>query len=296
MTLLQFQVYVTVIETKSFTKASEHLGLTQSAVSQTISSLESALGVTLLHRSRNGITPTRIGERMLQHVREILRRSTLMKQEASASIGLEIGTLRIGSIPSTAANLLPGIIASFKSQFPGVEIALFEGNAGEVSEWVLHSVVDVGFLPLPAEGVREVPLVQDSLRVFLPPSHPLRDEELIRIEQIANEPFIMPKAGYDRMIRQLFAAEGLVPQVQFEVRDTATIMALVQGGIGVTLLPEMAIPASLPNVATSRLQPETTRTIGLGVRCLQTISPAGAEFICHAKEYVKKNCPSFVNA
>jgi DNA-binding transcriptional LysR family regulator len=295
VTLLQFQVLVAVIESKSFTKAAEMLGMTQSAVSQTISSLESALGVKLLIRSRRGITPTKIGERMLLHVREILRLTTLIKQEASASAGLEIGTLRIGSIPSVAAKWLPGVIGSFKNRFPGIELILFEGSHEEVRDWVVNSVVDLGFFTLPCDGVQEIPLLKDNLKVFLPPNHPLNDQPALSLQQIAGDPFIMPKADCESLIREVFAAERLVPNVQFEVRDTATILAMVQEGIGVTLLPELAIPTSLPNVKTSDLIPFAKRSVGLGVRCLQTVPPAGAEFICHTQEYVKKHCADCVS-
>ncbi|WP_198299796.1 LysR family transcriptional regulator [Tumebacillus avium] len=292
MTLLQFQVLMTVIETKSFTKAGEQLGLTQSAVSQTISALETALGVTLLNRSRSGITPTQIGERMLLHVREISRRTMLMKQEASASLGLEIGSLRIGSIPSMAAKLLPGIIGGFKSRFPGIELILFEGSREEIIEWVQGSVVDVGLLPLPLDGlmIHSLPLVQERFHVYLPPGHPLQHETAIAVEQLADEPFLLAKGSCDAPVREWFASRGLTPNVQFEVRDTSTILAMVQEGLGVTVLPEMGIPASLPNVAALPLSPEVTRTLGLAVRCLQTVSPAAAEFVNHAQAYVKKHC------
>ncbi|WP_172844483.1 LysR family transcriptional regulator [Tumebacillus algifaecis] len=291
MTLLQFQVFVTVIESKSFTKASEQLGLSQSAVSQTISALEGTLGVMLLNRSRSGITPTKIGEHMLMHVREILRRTMLIKQEADALRGLEVGTLRIGSIPGIASKLLPKIIGTYASRFPGIELIVSEGSQEEVTNWVFHSVVDLGLLPLPIEGVGSFPLIQDHLQVFLTPHHPLQQQASLSIEQLANEPLILPKYSCVGQVREQFAAVGLVPQVLFEVRDTATILAMVQEGIGVAVLPELSIPTSLHPTPALPLLPASPRTLGLVTRCIQTVSPAASKFVIHAQEYVKQDCP-----
>ncbi len=160
--------------------------------------------------------------------------------------GLEAGTLRIGSIPSVSAKLLPRIIGSFRNRYPGIELILFEGNYEEVNQWIESSVVDLGFVTLPAEGIDTIPLMQDKLVVFLPADHPLKDQASIRLKQIAADPFIMPNGDSDEFIRSLFRYSGITPNIQFEVRDTATILAMVQEGLGVTVLPEMAIPMSSP--------------------------------------------------
>lgn len=297
MTLVQFQVFLAVVEMKSFTKAADTLNMTQSAVSQTIGALEGELGVTLLNRNRSGITPTQIGDRVLTHAREVLYRTRCMVEETSAAKGLEIGTLRIASIPSLSARLLPGILGTFRKRFPGIGLVLFEGTFEEVTQWISQSVVDLGFLTMnDCEPITTFPLVQDHLTVFLPNHHPLLDEATISLSQVASLPFIMPKVDADGFIHEVFAAEGYTPNVQFEVRDTATILAMVQEGIGITMLPEMAIPAGLPNVRSCPLNPPVARRMGLGVRSPQCITPAVAEFILHAQDYVQKcsDCMSIV--
>lgn len=285
MTHLQFQVFVAVVEARSFTKAAHALGFTQSAVSQIIGSLESELGITLLHRSRSGVTPTKIGERMLQHIRKILHVTDCMKQEASAFLGIEAGTLRIGSIPSISAKLLPGLITSFKKLFPAFELVLFEGSKDEVTKWVSDSVVDLGFVSLPTPELQTIPLMEDEMILFLPADHRLKDAPYVTFAQMKGHCFIMPKAD---CIRQVLEANGLDPVSKYEVNETSTILTMVQEGIGYTILPQLALPENLPNVQPIPLQPKVTRQIALAVRTFQCISPAAAEFLVHAQEYVQK--------
>ena len=287
MTLLQLQVFLAVVDLKSFTKAAEHLNLTQSSVSQTIAGLESELGVQLLNRSRSGATLTETGERILVHVREIFSRLSSIKNEVASSIGLEIGTIRIGSIPSVSAKLLPGIIGSFKARYPGIELILFEGSYDEVKEWIISGVIDIGFISLPQDGIETIPLVQDKMVLFMPANHSLNKETHLSLSQVANEHFIMPKADCEDFIREIFNKQGLSPNVKFEVRDTATILAMVQEGVGITMLPEMAIPTSMPKVSSSYLRPLAVRNVGLGMRVMHKASPSSKAFIREAQEFVK---------
>lgn len=294
MTLLQLEVFLAVCQARSFTQAGERLNMTQSAVSQAVANLERELGVTLLHRSRQGITITHIGERMLAHVREIARHTNCMQQEAAAAAGAETGTLRIASIPSVSAKLLPGMLASFKSSFPLVQTVMFEGGYEEVHSWLTNHVVDVGIVTLPVSGLDVVELVQDQLLLFLPETHALIRETAVSLAQIAQAPFIQPTADSEHVIREAFKNAGLTPNIQFEVRDTATILAMVQEGIGVTILPEMAISTSLPHVRSVPLHPPVTRRVGLAVRHLEEVSPICADFLLHARAYVQHTCPGCI--
>ncbi|MFB5189725.1 LysR family transcriptional regulator [Alicyclobacillus fastidiosus] len=287
MTLLQCHVFLAVCNQRSFTKAGEVLNMTQSAVSQAISNLEDELGVTLLHRSRQGIAITHIGERVLSHVREIIRHEECLREEASLAAGVEAGTLRIASIPS-ASGLLPGLLATFKARYPNVQQVLFDGSTDEIYSWLESHVIDVAFVTLPIAGLDVIELLEDQLLLFLPVSHPLAGQESISLDDVVGEPFILPKGDSEHVIRGAFRSRSLTPNVEFEVRDTATILAMVQEGIGVTILPEMAIPKSLPNVQNVCIRPNITRQVGLAVRNMAGISPICADFLLHAKDYVQR--------
>lgn len=284
MTLTQLQVLIAVSEHKNFTRAADALGFTQSAVSQMINSLEKELGILLFHRNRRGISTSYIGERMIQHAREILRITSCMREESSASLGLEAGTLRIGVIPSVSAKVLPGLIGSFREQFPQIEIVLFEGSYEEIHSWISGSVIDVGFTTTPDKELHTFPLLQDQMKVFVSNDSLLKDEPFLTFDQLRGKCFIMVK---DYGIQKLLQEHGNVPNITFEVRDPATILSMVQERVGVTILPELFMPEVLPKVTAVPLRPAITREVVLAVRDFQYVSPVAAEFIVHSQNYMK---------
>jgi len=286
MTLFQLEVFLKVVEMGSFTKAGEQIGLSQSAVSQAVAALESELNCKLLTRNRNGVSLTNRGERITGHIRDLLMIKAKIINEATGIAEMENETIKIGSIPSMSAKLLPGLIGSFKKRFPGAEVILYEGSYEEVRNWLKLSVVDVGVVAGEKNEFEFIPLLQDKMVVFVPESHRLSNQSTIELKDIAHEPFIMPKE-YQNVLQTIFKEQNLSPSIPFEVRDMATIMAMVQEGVGNTIVPEMAIPATWTKVNASYLHPQVYQNLGLEVRLPDYISPATAAFIHEAQEYTK---------
>ncbi|WP_223588831.1 LysR family transcriptional regulator [Neobacillus bataviensis] len=286
MTLFQLEVFLKVVETKSFTKAGEQIGLSQSAVSQAVAALESELNIKLLNRHRNGVSLTKVGERITSLIRDLITIKTKIINEATGITELETGTIRIGSISGMSAKLLPGMISSFKKRFPGVEVVLYEGSYEEVKNWLKLSAVDVGVVTEEKSEFEFIPLLQDKMVVFVPENHPLSHQSYIEVKAIAGEPFIMPKEC-SHIIRDIFKEQGLSPNTHFEVSDIATIMAMVQVGVGNTILPELAIPSTLSKVTASYLNPQVYQNLGLEVRSTEYTNPAITAFIHEAQEFTK---------
>lgn len=285
MTLLQLEVLLAVVETGSFTKAAEALNLSQSGVSHTIAGLEAELGIALLTRNRNGIKLTEAGEQILIHAREIWNRSEQIKQVAAAAKGLQIGTIRVGSFPSASAKLLPGMIRSFRNRYPGIELVLLEGSYEEIKAWIAAGAIDVGFLPSPSEGIETVPLIRDELVVILPASNRLNAADSLSIEQIADEPFVMPKAGCEALVEEAFRGKQLVPNTEFEVVENSTILSMVQAGLGISVVPRLVLPDTLDGIAVISLSPPLFRQSGIGARSLTSASPAVLAFLQEAQSW-----------
>jgi DNA-binding transcriptional LysR family regulator len=287
LNLFQIEVLVKVAETGNFTKAGDMLGLTQSGVSHNVSALETELGIQLLYRGRSGVTLTDAGMRIIGHMRSMLADSEHIKQQTAAIVGMEIGKIKVGSFPSVSAKLLPKILTAFKGRHKGIELELHEGKYNDILEWIANGVVDIGFVILPVySGMEFIPLMEDRLVVVIPADHPLCNERFLSVEQIAEEPFIMPKAGCEALVTERFQSAGLKPNVHFEVEDNPTILSLVQEGLGVTIVPRLTLPTGYSGAPVAELVPEAHRRIGLAVKSLKDSTPATKAFIKVAEQLV----------
>ena len=286
ITLVQIQAFVTVIDAGSFTTASERLGMTQSAVSHAVAALEKELQVSLLERDRRGIFLTEIGKHVLVQARIILNSTEQIRQETAAAIGFETGKVRLGSFPSVSARFLPGLLRQFQQRYPGIEVVLFEGTDDEVQEWIYAHTVDIGVVTLPVERLETISIAQDRFVAVVADSHPLAKQQPIHIRQLAPEPFIMSKSGCEPVINRMFQQSKVTPKIQYEVIDLRTIFAMVQQGIGVTIVPEMALPADLAGLQVLTLQPELRRQLALAVPSLDK-TPAVREFLNLAQAWIQ---------
>ncbi|MED4585463.1 LysR family transcriptional regulator [Brevibacillus choshinensis] len=286
MTLFQIEVLVAVANRGNFTRAGEDIGLSQSGVSHTIGSLEKELGISLFVRNRNGVQLTAAGEEVVASARIILQQSSRIKQIASESVGLLHTTIRIGSFPSATEHLVLPLIRALNGLYPQLETRLFEGTYPEIKEWLRTGVVDVGFTVLPEADLDGILLVKDPLKAVVTVNHPLAKEVSLTFEQLATEPFIMPMAGCELLLYDEFGKRNLKPQIKYEVVDNATILAMAEAGIGVTVVPELTLPTNLPQVKVIELAPPVYRQIGLVVRSLEDCSPAILAFLREAQRYL----------
>jgi DNA-binding transcriptional LysR family regulator len=286
MNFSQLQCFVTLAEQGSFTEAAYTVNLTQSAVSHALAALESELGVTLLERNRKGVVAlTNVGQKIIPHVRALLAQAEIIEQEAQASRGLAVGKLRLGSILSLCPGVLAGVLTSFQRQYPDIEVVLFEGTALEVYEWVSSGVIDVGFAlhPTihPAKGMESTLITTDELCVLVPPGHRLHARGVVTPAELRGEDFIMAKAGCALQMMELAGLEvgrgG--PHIRYQASDSATILAMVREGIGITLQPRMMFPKKLDGVVALSFDPPQRLEIGIGIRSQEMASPGARLFV-----------------
>ncbi|MED1785328.1 LysR substrate-binding domain-containing protein [Brevibacillus fortis] len=289
MSLNKFEVFITVIESGSLTKAGEILGLTQSAISHAIASLEREYGFSLLTRGRSGISLTSNGERLLPYMRETLRSHERMKQEVFAINGLEVGTVRIGTFTSVSTQWLPGILKRFQDQYPAIEIKLMEGYYDGIESWIQTGEIDFGFVSLPTtEDLECMPLKKDQMYLLVTEEHPLYGEERVHVKQLADETFIMPKTGCDNDIQRLLAQYQIVPRIKYEVGDDHAIIAMVQNGLGISILPEMILFRLPANIRMIPLEGEHYRSLGVAATSFAKQSPAAKRFLQFVTEWVNE--------
>ncbi len=290
MSLAKFEIFSAVVDLGSLTKAGEALGLTQSAVSHAIASLESEWGISLLNRGRSGINLTSNGEHVLKYIREILKWNEEMHQEIANIKGLTIGKVRIGTFSSVSAQWLPEVLKNFNEVYPSIEITLLEGDYDDIENWIANGIVDFGFVSLPSlHHFDVVPLKKDRMLCLLYNEHPLVQENEIRFESIEKEPLIMPKKGSDNDLRRLLEENNITPNIRFELADDQAIFSMVQHGMGIAILPEMALYRVPKDIHVLNLEQESYRTIGIAATSFKTLPPATKKLIEYLKSWLSKS-------
>lgn len=278
MNLAQLRALRAVHEAGSVTGAAELLGVTQSAVSHALTSLETELGIRLVLRERTGCRLTEVGRRLMPHATDALRHVDRFVEEAGASAGLISGRLRLGAFPS-ACSLLPPLIRAFRKLHPAVDILLLEGTDDEVDEWIDRRVVELGVVTGPRPDLHTAPLAEDELLAVLPAEHPLAGEPDVTLADLADDPFLLSSGGCEPIIRRLHRRQGLGLEPAHRVREMTTLLAMVRENLGVSIVPSLALRDTAGGVATVPLRPRAPRTLLMAAQSAAGLSPAAKVFL-----------------
>jgi len=278
MNLAQLRALRAVHEAGSVTAAADLLGVTQSAVSHALNSLEGELGLRLVIRERSGCMLTEVGRRLMPHALEALRHVDRFAEEAAAAAGLVSGRLHLGAFP-TACRLLPPFIRRFRKLYPAVEVVLLEGTDGEVGEWIDRRVVELGVVTGPRPDLHTVPLARDEMLAVLALEHPLAGERDVALKELADDPFLLSGGGCEPLIRELYRRDGLAFEPVHRIHEMATLLAMVRENLGVSVVPSLALDGTREDVAALPLRPRAPRTLLLAAPSEANLSPAGAAFL-----------------
>ena len=163
-----------IVEMKSFTKAADALGYTQSSVSQMIASLENELSMKLLLRSRTGARLTLEGKELYPFVERTILQYRAMQEKALEIKGLETGVIRVGTITSITCHWMPMLIKGFQQLYPNVQFVFHDGDYSSIQEWIKTGLVDFGFItPAAVTGIETVKIKNGEMLAVLPKNHPL---------------------------------------------------------------------------------------------------------------------------
>jgi len=289
MSLKQYEAFAKVVELGSLTKAAEALGYTQSGVSHMLNALEEELGIPLLRRSRAGVRLTDGGARILPAVRSLLGAREQIRQIAADLRGLDAGTVRIGTFTSVAVHWLPGMIKEFQQDYPHVEFKLLNGDYHDVEQWLAEGSVDLGFVTLPSRvGCECIPLTEDRLLAVLPADHPLAGEERFPLSRVDREDFISLLESSDQDARRTLEAAGVKPNIKFTTKDDYAIIAMVENGLGMSILPELLLEGRAGRCRVMELSPPAKRVIALAVPAESRSGPAIRRFADHVRRWVDR--------
>ena len=276
MTLLTYQVLKTVAEQGSFRKAADILGLTPSAISHAISSMESELGFSLLNRSKSGVTLTNYGEHLLPYVNALLNSDESLLQAVAEFNGLKRGKVKVGCFSSVCTNWMPHIMNSFKTQYPDITIELFQGTYDDVVYWIKNGVVDLGFLSVSSAGdIFIEPLYKDRLLCVVPKgTKKCEPKEYMTIEELRNHQFVTQRECTDADIQNFLKENSLNVQSNYHVVDDLSTIAMVANGFGICLMPELVMKDIPYEVDCYQIQPDAYRIIGIATLNPEFMAPA----------------------
>lgn len=289
MDVKKYEVFVSVVDCGSLTKAAEAMGLTQSGVSHIIAAVEAELKLPLLKRTRTGARLTPEGERVIGYMREIVRQERLLWQEEERLHELAAGTIRIGTFTSVATHWLPAMMMEFQKEYPQIDFQLFNGDYHDVDRWVTDGSVDIAFITLPtALKAQVIPLYEDPLVAILPKDHPLAAQPICRVEDVAKEAFISLLEASNHDAKRALDAVNMKPNVRFRTKDDYAVIAMVRQGLGVSIMPSLLLRGNGENIEIRPIEPPVSRTIALAVAG-ENPAPAPRKFAAFAEKWVREN-------
>lgn len=269
MELRHLRYFVAVAEELSFSRAAERLQIAQPPLSQQIQALEKELKVKLFDRKKRPLQLTRAGQTLLEEAYVTLAQLDQAVHKTQRIYRGELGYLTVGFTSSIANSVLPEILHTFRAQYPAVNLLLIEESSGSQLQGLRDRRTDIIFAYqyqeiAETQDLSMIALLQEPLVVVLPANHPLASQSTVSLAALTEEPFVMPLhqvvSGLSSQIYHLCSQAGFIPKVAQEAIFMVTILGLVAGGLGVSLLPASVQSLQRQGVVYRPIQEQTPAT------------------------------------
>jgi DNA-binding transcriptional LysR family regulator len=278
ITLRQLRVFRSVAEGRNFSRAGDQVGLSQPAVSRSISELESQLGLKLLDRTTREVVLTEAGQSLAARLDRVLDDLDQTLQDVAGLASARGGKVRVASSPTLSANLMPGCIASCAVQAPGIQFLLLDRIQQDVLDSVRSGEVDFGVViePSEADDLHCEAILDDPFVLVVPPAHRLARKAPVRWAALDGESLVLldHASGSRRLIDQALERHGAHCEVKQQLGHPTTVFRMVEAGIGISVMPELSLPPEgLPQLVVRPLAPRVQRAIMLIRRRNRALSP-----------------------
>ena len=287
MELHQLRYFCAVAETGSFSRAAEHSHVAQPSLSQQILKLEDELGARLFDRLGRSVRLTDVGKAFLPRARAVLRELEAAKGDVVERKDSVAGSLTVGVIPTIAPYYLPPKLSSFTRQFPQARVTVVEEITPVLLDRLRASTVDVAILALPIRGHEfdTFALLTERLFAALPKKHSLAGRRSLALKDLRKEPFLLLRDGHCFRDTAVAACDRarVSPQVIFESGQFSSILSMVGTGMGVSIVPEMAIEKTAPCRYVRVADGEATRTVGATVLRGRSLTRLHQAFLAHLR-------------
>ncbi|MEI6000546.1 LysR family transcriptional regulator [Paraburkholderia bengalensis] len=279
VTLRQLRVFIEVARLQSFSRAGSEIGLTQSAVSRCVRELEAEIGLKLIDRTTREVQLTDVGGNLVASVSRLLTDLDDALREIREIGEQRRGRVMVAASPTIACRLMPSIIAACGRQFPYITLGLRDDVQSDVVRKVKSGEVDFGVVigPLSADDLVTEPLMTDSFCLVSRDDHPLAARREVAWRELDGERLVMldQASGSRPIIDAALESHGVSANVVQELGHPSTVFGLVQAGVGVSVLPWLALPLPADSALVARaLVPRAERTVELVRRRDRSLSPA----------------------
>lgn len=292
MNISQYEAFLKTIELGSLTKAAQTLGYTQSGITHMLNALESEFRMKLLNRDRSGATVTSDGMQLLPYIQAVLNCQHNLNNKLDEIHRLESGLIRVGTFTSVSSQWLPGMIKNFRLDFPKIQFELLHGTYQENEKWLMDGRLDCAFVRVPANKQLEtIYLRRDPLVVVLPENHPLAHDAFFPISGLSKYPYIKLDEGDDDEISEIFTIHQIAPNVQFIEKDDYAVIAMVEKGLGISILPELVLKNISRNVVYKELEIPSYRDLGVAVKDTTMLSTSAQIFLTYVQTWISKEYP-----
>lgn len=293
MSLWDYMIFDKIVETGSMREAAESLHLTPAAVSHSLGKLEKRFGLSLLVRSRVGIELTHYGRELLPHMRAALDADSKLLTEVSRIKGELHGSVRIGVFNSVCCAWMPAILQRMRQVHPDVVVKLVQDGYGALENGLLVGALDLAFVSIPTKNrISPMPLLRDRLLCITTPDFVPHNGSYITIEEIRDFELIIPGAGSDFDARVFMEANGLSVKTEHNIIEDSSIIALVESGMGVSIMPELVLQKTGGDIHVYPIESAPYRSIGIATQAGAYISPQAEALLKLIVEYVHERYPT----
>jgi len=287
-TFRMVKVFLTSVDSVSFTRAGEILGYTQSNLTQMMRSFEDELGIPLLIKTKKGVEPTGEAKQLMPAMRAMLAQEERFLQEADEIRGIHRGSIRIGSYVSTSSTWLPQVIGYYQTEYPEVEFNIVESGQEEMLQGLRSGYLDIALMSAPENGETEfIPVLEDPMVVVFPPEHELSGYDYVPVEKLKDHPLIMTYREYDTDANRILLDAGLDASVRYRSRDDFAVLSMVQHGLGISILPELTLERFPGSYDYRMLDPESYRSLGIGIRSVKEAGPLTRSVIGYIRDNIR---------
>ena len=287
MEVHQLRYFCAVAETGNFTRAAEREQVAQPSLSQQIMKLEEELGVRLFDRLGRAVRLTDVGQVFLKRARAVLNELRSAKEEVAERQSSVAGPLQVGVIPTIAPYFLPARLAQFSRKYPEANITVVEDVTVRLMDRLRAGLIDVAVIALPVRGhdLECFPLRTERLYAILPKDHRLSKRRSLQLKELREEPFLLLRDDhcFRETAIEICKRARIFPQVIFESGQFSSIVGMVGAGLGISIVPEMALEQRSDCSFVLISDDRASRTIGLATLKGHFLSKVQKAFLEHLR-------------